>query len=178
MGDVSWIDLVSLASIKGDQGNQGIQGNPGSNGITYTWRNGSSVPASGLGIDGDYYLKTDTGDVYLKSSGSWSIVANIKGPAGGGGGDLTQVNVVASSYSAVATSGELFIDVNYAGTCTINLPTAVGNTAVFYIANNSGFDVIIDPSGVETVNQDSSLIIQLKHSSVALISTGSEWRIM
>jgi hypothetical protein len=189
VGDPSWIDLIALTTIKGDkgdkgdqgdqgaQGGAGAQGNAGANGITYTWRNGSSVPAGGLGIDGDYYLKTDTGDVYFKASGTWSIVANIKGADGAGGG-ITRVAIAGATYNAVQTSGAVFLDVSYAGQCTITLPTAVGNNAIFYIANNSGFDVIIDPIGSETINQDTALIIQLKHSSVALLSTGSEWRIM
>ena len=37
------------------------------------------------GVNGDYYLDVDTGDVYLKGSGSWSLIGNLKGPAGGGG---------------------------------------------------------------------------------------------
>lgn len=50
-----------------------------------TWRSGSTVPSSGLGIDGDFYLRTSNGDVYQKASGTYSIVANIKGPAGATG---------------------------------------------------------------------------------------------
>ena len=51
------------------------------------WYNGSGVPSSGLGADGDYYLDTATGDVYAKASGSWSVVTNIMGPPGADGAD-------------------------------------------------------------------------------------------
>lgn len=34
------------------------------------------------GINGDYYLDVDTGNVYQKGSGSWLLIGNIKGPAG------------------------------------------------------------------------------------------------
>lgn len=46
------------------------------------WFDGAGAPASGTGADTDYYLDTTTGDVYKKLIGIWSIVGNIKGPAG------------------------------------------------------------------------------------------------
>lgn len=49
------------------------------------WRDGTGAPSSGLGVDGDYYLDDATGDVYLKASGSYSVVANIKGATGATG---------------------------------------------------------------------------------------------
>lgn len=58
-------------------GIQGAAGTPGS-----VWRNGSGVPSNSLGIDGDYYLNDNNGDVYLRSSGAYAVVANILGPAG------------------------------------------------------------------------------------------------
>lgn len=49
------------------------------------WRDGSGVPSNSLGNDGDYYLRTSNGDVYAKSSGTYSVVGNIRGPAGATG---------------------------------------------------------------------------------------------
>ncbi|HCS19734.1 MAG TPA: protoporphyrinogen oxidase, partial [Bacteroidetes bacterium] len=46
---------------------------------------GAGTPSSGTGVNGDYYLNTASGDVYLKSSGSWSIATNITGPTGSTG---------------------------------------------------------------------------------------------
>jgi hypothetical protein len=43
------------------------------------WRNGAGAPSNSLGINGDYYLDTATGNVYFKASGTYSVVANIKG---------------------------------------------------------------------------------------------------
>lgn len=34
------------------------------------------------GVDGDFYLDNDTGDIYQKISGSWVLQMNIKGPKG------------------------------------------------------------------------------------------------
>lgn len=46
------------------------------------WRSGAGAPSNSLGDDGDFYLNTTNGDVYYKSSGTYSVVANIKGPPG------------------------------------------------------------------------------------------------
>ena len=50
-----------------------------------TWRDGAGVPSNSLGINGDYYLNATNSDVYLKSSGTYSVVANIKGATGATG---------------------------------------------------------------------------------------------
>lgn len=47
------------------------------------WRYGTTVPAAALGTLGDFYLNTQTGDVYYKSnSTTWILTGNIKGPQG------------------------------------------------------------------------------------------------
>jgi hypothetical protein len=61
-------------------------GLPGARGKATTWRNGAGAPAVSLGTDGDYYLNTTTGDVYLRSASVYAIVGNIKGSAGSAGG--------------------------------------------------------------------------------------------
>jgi hypothetical protein len=54
-----------------------------------TWRSGSGAPSNSLGVDGDMYFRTDTADVYLKASGTYSIIANIKGAKGDAGDPAT-----------------------------------------------------------------------------------------
>lgn len=46
-----------------------------------TWLNGAGAPASGLGADGNYYLNTTNGAIYLKTSGTWSAIYT---PSSGG----------------------------------------------------------------------------------------------
>lgn len=60
-----------------------IKGGNGANGSV--WYNGTGAPSVGLGVNGDYYLNNANGDVYTKSGGSWSVIGNIKGPAGTNG---------------------------------------------------------------------------------------------
>jgi hypothetical protein len=46
------------------------------------WYSGSGTPATSTGKDGDFYLNTETGDVYEKTSATWTVSANIAGPRG------------------------------------------------------------------------------------------------
>jgi hypothetical protein len=36
--------------------------------------NAAGAPGAGLGNNGDYYINTTSGDIYLKSSGTWSVI--------------------------------------------------------------------------------------------------------
>jgi hypothetical protein len=67
------------ANIKGATGDTGLAGSK--------WYYGTDVPDSGIGVDTDYYLNTSNGDVYNKSSSTWSLIGNIKGADGSDGVD-------------------------------------------------------------------------------------------
>jgi hypothetical protein len=73
----------------GPQGPQGVQGPIGLTGPTGNtgtpgalWYQGAGIPAAGIGISGDYFLRVSTGDIYQKAGTTWSLVGNIKGPQG------------------------------------------------------------------------------------------------
>lgn len=55
------------------------------NTIITAWRDGTGAPSDSLGANGDYYLDSDTGDVYLKSADVYGVVSNIQGAAGTAG---------------------------------------------------------------------------------------------
>lgn len=70
---------------------------------------GSGVPSAGAGVNGDLYFRTATGDMYLKASGSWSIIANLTGPTGATGstgptGVVAGLANIGSSPNAKASS--------------------------------------------------------------------------
>ena len=54
---------------------QVVVGGGGSGGSV--WRDGDGVPSNSLGSNGDYYLNNLNGDVYRKTGGVYSVVANI-----------------------------------------------------------------------------------------------------
>ncbi|MQQ68518.1 YSIRK-type signal peptide-containing protein, partial [Streptococcus mitis] len=93
-----------LQGPKGDQGAQGLQGRDGQDGAQglpgrdgrdgaagrdgRDGRDGKDVlngkvnPESNQGKDGDKYVNTETGDVFVKNNGNWEKEGNIKGPKG------------------------------------------------------------------------------------------------
>lgn len=73
-----WSIITNLKGTKGDTGAAGA-----------TWLSGSTVPASSLGNNGDFYLHTVTYDIYKKTSGAWAVIANIKGAKGDTGDNGT-----------------------------------------------------------------------------------------
>lgn len=98
-------------NIKGAAGTNGSNGSNGSNGTNgATWRSGSGAPSNGTGADGDFYLRTDTSDVYLRASGTYSIALNIKGATGPTGPNklLRIFSPVGISWTASITSQQYY----------------------------------------------------------------------
>ena len=105
----NWEIIGNIKGKIGEQGEKGETGKPGS-----VWFNGAGAPTQETGSDGDYYLDSETGDVYNKVSNAWSKVANIKGPEGSGNsGGVT--NFVITSEDDLTT-----------------LKAKPGDTATFY----------------------------------------------
>ena len=94
------------AGSAGAAGSQGSQGPAGVNGAT--WLNGTGVPSSSLGSNGDFYLNLANSDVYNKISGSWVWVANIRGATGAQGdrgfGVPQKGNISVSAFAFVPSN--------------------------------------------------------------------------
>ena len=105
----NWEIIGNIKGGLGEQGEKGETGKPGS-----VWFNGAGAPTQETGLDGDYYLDNETGDVYNKKDNTWSKVANLKGPEGSGSsGGVT--NFVITSEDDLTT-----------------LKAKPGDTATFY----------------------------------------------
>lgn len=86
---VDYATPADLEAIELKPGPKGDDGAPGS-----VWRDGSGPPADETGVDGDWYVEQTTADVYLKSSGVYSVSLNIKGPKGDPGPGVPPGGVV------------------------------------------------------------------------------------
>ena len=65
-------------------GSAGADGSDGDDGLTV--RSGSGAPASGLGVDGDWYIDTSANTIYgPKLSGNWGSSTSLVGPTGATG---------------------------------------------------------------------------------------------
>ena len=72
------------------------------------WFTGFSPPSPTLGEDGDLYLDSETGNVYLKLDGAWKSVADISGPAGEDGSAWISGNGIPNI--AIGTNGDFYFD--------------------------------------------------------------------
>ena len=73
---------------KGDKGEDGAAGQNGQNGRDgKDILNGTSDPTSETGKEGDKYVNTTTGDIFVKKNGQWEREGNLKGPKGDKGED-------------------------------------------------------------------------------------------
>jgi hypothetical protein len=63
-------------------GPRGAKGDPGSPGYTPNLLKGAGAPENSIGVDGDLYIDTVSGDFYGRSQGVWDKKSNIRGPKG------------------------------------------------------------------------------------------------
>ena len=97
---------------KGDKGDNGENGKDGKDGNG--WLVGTTAPTAEQGNDGDLYLDYSTWNVYHKVNGEWTLLGNIKGADGVGGGeqqpdpdvsDGTKISVAANGTYDMPISG-------------------------------------------------------------------------
>ena len=81
-----WEREGNLKGPKGDKGEDGAAGAVGQNGQNgrdgKDILNGTSDPTSETGKEGDKYVNTTTGDIFVKKNGQWEREGNLKGPKG------------------------------------------------------------------------------------------------
>ena len=78
-----------------------------------------------------------------------------------------------ATYSETAISGELVIGAS--GTFTINLPTAVGNTAKITVKLISAGAVTLDPTGAQTIDGGATIALSTLNEAVTIVSDGANW---
>ncbi|WP_455224203.1 collagen-flanked surface repeat-containing protein [Granulicatella sp.] len=81
-----WEREGNLKGPKGDKGEDGAAGAAGQNGQNgqdgKDILSGTSDPTSETGKEGDKYVNTTTGDIFVKKNGQWEREGNLKGPKG------------------------------------------------------------------------------------------------
>jgi hypothetical protein len=134
---------------------------------------------------------TNTGD-----QSAASILTDIKTVDGTGSGldaDLldgihasgfvtTPIVVLASAatYNAAATSGTTIILCNTtSNSITVNLPTAVGNTAIYEIKKIAAANsMILDPASTETIDGSATITVVVENESLTLVSDNTNWKVI
>jgi len=154
-GDTGNTGATGSQGIQGIQGIQGVKGDAGADGKTIL--NGSGVPTSGLGVNGDFYLDTASNFIYgPKTSGSWGSGTSIIGPTGqtgpqGASGDSSShyhYNARTNTTSGDPTANQL----------GWNNTTQINSTALR--VNHLDADNQDDSIFLDLINQYDVLIIQ------------------
>ena len=102
----------ATGNIKGPQGAQGNPGTAGTNGTNGTnILQGTNAPGTSTGADNDTYINTANGDVYKKTSGTWSATGNIKGPQGAQGaqGNTGPAGATGQGFANGSAGGQIIV---------------------------------------------------------------------
>ncbi len=85
------LDLGNVRGFAGPQGEPGADGAKGADGSTIL--HGTGAPNNSLGNDGDFYLDTQSGKLYQKTSGEWG---NALATIAMGSLDMSVLNIINS----------------------------------------------------------------------------------
>jgi hypothetical protein len=123
-------------------GDVGGPGDPGDPGVQFYF--GTGVPAGGLGVDGDVYLRTANDDLYQKISGTWTVIGNLRGATGAAGDGIASYLWQSESPPQTGTHKRFYTD--RAGTlqwCRAEVENGDGSAT-------ANFDVLYDGTTIYT----------------------------
>lgn len=135
----------------------------------------SSAPTTPAAGFKKLYPKTDGKLHTLDSSGTETEIG------GASGGGWTIISVSSTPYTIIPTTGNVLYLVDAtSGAITLNVPTAVGNTAVYAFkkTDTSANAVIVDANSTETINGDLTAVIQYKNTSFQMVSDNANFNII
>lgn len=146
---------------------------------------GTGVSLSSTGIDagtGDVTIALASGVV---TAGTYNQVTVdtygrvTSGTTVSSGSGYTVASVSTTPYTETATSGTKVLLVTASSAITINLPTAVGNTATYIIKKVSGANsVTIDANSTQTIDGGLTAVLNKVYESITLVSDNSNWQII
>jgi hypothetical protein len=96
--------LQGIQGVTGTAGATGPQGPAGTNGTAVL--NGTTIPTSSTGVNGDFYIDTTTNTLYgPKANGAWASGTALVGPTGATGPQGTAGNNGLSAYQIWLNAG-------------------------------------------------------------------------
>lgn len=120
-------------------------------------------------------------DKTVSISGSVQVTGSLQlnGVEVGGGGGLTVVTTTSATYNETATSGNKLVLLNTtSNNITVNLPTAVGNTATIRFKKIGIPNVVtIDANGTETIDGHQTALLLRLNESITIMPDGTNWYI-
>lgn len=93
----------------------------------------------------------------------------------------TVISQTSATLSPTQTFGTIVILCNCtSNSITINLPTAVGNTAIYILkkTDSSANTVTVDPNSTQTIDGGSTAVLQVQYESITVVSDNSNWMVI
>lgn len=110
-----------------------------------------------------------------------TLQAQVDGISTSGGDVTLTILSVTSNTTLTQTSGRYLVKSDAtSGNITLNLPSAVGNTAEYSIikTDSSTNTVTVDASGTQTISNNLTQVIQFQNSSMDITSDNANWWIV
>jgi hypothetical protein len=167
-------DKDMIVGYKGGYTSQASYGNimAGSSGTIIDGRGNVVLMSDNMNITGDDKMYLFGKEVDLSGHSGGVVYDGTKYISAGG------VTSISSTTSITHIAGEHFYLVSTSGgAVTMNLPTAVGNKAIFNFVKTTGDGsvVTIDGSGSETINGSATKALGSQYAKVRIVSNGSNW---
>ncbi len=97
--------------------------------------------------------------------------------SGGGGGSTRSIQSISASQVADSASGSDYVYL-CSGTLTLTMPDATtGNTNLYTVKNVGVGIVTIDTTSAQTIDNDPTVVMPVRYTSVDLISDTANWSI-
>lgn len=141
--------------------------------FSYTGKTASTLTDVTRGIDGTTAQQHSPGAVVRHCASAKDLEAIASG-------GLPTVTTKTAAYTLVDDDDVILADATVAG-FTLSLPAAAGRSGrTFDIKkiDSSVNGVTVDPNGAETIDGSTTIVLNVQHHSVTLISDGSNWRII
>lgn len=116
------------------------------------------------------------GDIWTETTGVYARVNGATKQLDTAAGGLT-VTPITANTNVTATSGEVVILANATG-LTVNLPTAVGNTAKITIKLTVAGTCTVDANASETIDGGLTAVLSRQYESITLVSDNVNWMII
>jgi hypothetical protein len=137
---------------------------------------GDGAPSSDPGANKEYVI----GLKYTDATTDFQWKVREYAAPGGVTPTVYSKSFADSPYTLADTSGIIMILVNATGgNCTINLPTAVSNTALVMVKKTDATanTVTIDAFGAQTIDTSATKVLSRQYEAVSIFSDNANWQV-
>ena len=124
--------------------------------------------------NGDMYYDQSGGVLKLYQEGNWVDVGTVSG------NNSLAVTSISANYTA-STSDQVILTDATSTAITITLPAASGNSGKFFYIkriDQSVHAITLDGNGAETIDGDTTHILDVQYDCCFIVCDGSNWYIL